>query len=203
MKRALFLCLLLSLSTPVFAEQITIGIKKTWTVDEAREAAFKNAPTYADMSNYRSVDPDIIENRILINKGGGEVKLPDGVKQISVFGNGGYAVAIYYFRDAEIYKAGYEPPSFYYLNNGALISVSYELKTGNIAKSYKYAYGNYFAPQYRHGQLMRVSISTEADGDYMFHPDGTLSAHWVNEKCYNADGSSCGDRKTFVSKIAP
>lgn len=181
---ALGVFLFLLLSFPVLAEPLQASIKKTWTVETAREEAFLGAEPYLDISSYPRIDPDLVENGMAIFN---EQEIV-GKRHLTIFDGDSYAVAEYC-----------SPKTFYYDDSSQLYAVgisNYYSYSGvdcqtqeSPRKQYKYAYPG--------GALLRVSISVKANDSYVFNPDGSLSAHWVGNKCFWVNGSSCGARMSY------
>lgn len=180
--------LLLLVAIPAFAQEpFMVQVQKTYSVDTARQEAFENLKPWVDLSGVQSIDPNLIENRRSVQAGGGEA----GDRSITVFNSGFYTVS------AICDLAGYT-----YTAAGQLFSVDYTSSPAYHsagmceatfpAKSYKHLYPS--------GQLARVSLYVSDHEAFMFLPDGTLDAHWVKNKCFNANGSSCGTRRSFTSK---
>lgn len=186
MKRAftsVFLALLLSFQAG-WSEQLQASVSKRWTVDMARQEAFREAKPFVDVSQYPSIDPNLMENLAVRNKGGGEV----GERIITVYSGGKYSVTELGGKTAE---------GRYYLNNGKLYAIEFFIVGPDIIKGYQHSTED-IPGVCRRGQLVRISLSnTEGGGAFVFKTDGTLSAHWLGNNCYNVDGSSCGTRKTF------
>ena len=162
-------------------------IEKAWTVDSAREEAFREAEATIDPSPFPKIDPNLIENRQIVTKGGGKIN----GRVITVFSSGGYAV-----QSADAYK--YEiNTSFFYAENGSIEAVGIEKGIKYPKKTYKYTMTNDYFPTVRNsGDLVSVHISVKSDDTYTFSPAGKLLAHWICDKCYNLDGSSCGWRES-------
>lgn len=179
---AIALSLLLCIN-PVGAQEKTYktGAAKIWTVDSAREEAFREARPWLDVSQFPAIDPNLIENRMLRQKGGGR----DGSRIITVFNNG----------DSYCVTDG-DGPTFYYYASGILEFVQFSLGFDYPVKRYKY--DALTVPGCcRKGQLTTVSIALGDRESFTFNPDGTLLNHWIGSNCYNPDGSSCGTRKTY------
>jgi len=159
---------------PVNCQQVLkAGIEKEWTVDSAREEAFKNVVYQINIRDYSSIDPDLIENKEAIIKGLKNIK----GKAITVFSNGGYGI-----KDGTI--------GYYYDDSGNLNGIElYDSENVYPGKSYKYSYPS--------GLLLHVAIKVKPRNSYDFKPDGTLLTYWIGDNCYYPDGSKAITRKTY------
>lgn len=168
-------------------EPLQATVEKTWTVDSAREEAFRDLKEWVDTDQFPKIDPNLIENRIGINQGKGRVK--DRI--ITVFDTGDYC--IYNLTDDKLGDAKF----LYYSKDGSLFAV--ELQTGSKypKKGYKYTTINEPALSRKKGQLVIVTLRVSDIDGYIFKPNGTLDSHWVGNNCYEVDGSSCGTRQSF------
>jgi hypothetical protein len=151
-----------------------VTVSKVWTVESAKEEAFREVPLSADVSGYPDTDPNFGDNKNVRDKGGGRVN----GRLITVFPDGGYCV-----------KNPEQTERHYYLESGQLQAVQFI----RDLKAYKYAANP--AQKDLMGKLITVSIQVAEGESFVFSTDGVLIAHWVKENCFRADGSSCGTRK--------
>jgi len=177
----LFLTLLILLVSVSWAEDVLhLRAEHTWTIDDAKNEAFQDVVYQINTSNIQTEDPNWVENKVIIARGGGKI----GSRQITVFDRGMYAATE---EDSSI--------TYYYLSNGKTIKVDIKPPGNNYPKTERsYAIGSYFSG-YQDGQLMGVSVSISFTESFDFNPDGTLDTHWSGQNCYHADGSSCGTRQ--------
>lgn len=180
----IFLFLVLSLGSSWSEQTLQAGVTKAWTVDTAREEAFKGALPSIDTSSFSRVDPNGLENHMAIFKKQRRI----GKRSITVFGTGNYAVC-------ELCSL----QSYYYDRSGVLTAVGFSDVPGfnspecpdkkPISRQYKHEYPS--------GELIYISLSVARHESYQFNHDGSLSSHWVGSKCYELDGSSCGIRMSY------
>lgn len=181
MKKAILLILLLSLGCSWADEPLRATVEKTWTIDTAREEAFREAKPWVDVSMYPSIDPNLIENRIAVQRGGGSIN----GRTISVFPGGDYSVIE---QDSVL--------MLYYDASGALFAVEFYDSTSYPSKSYQYsASWDYY--HIKKGGLVITAVHLRSNDDFVFYPDGSLQSHWKGDRCYKPDGSSCGTRKSY------
>jgi len=165
-------------------QPLRAGVAKTWTVDMAREEAFKNARPWVDVSQFPGIDPNLIENKMAVERGGGK----EGNRVITVFDSGTYSV-----QSANDALRGY-----YYSASGELEFVEflsvYDRYNIYPFKTYRYIASDADSSR---GLLVRIGIQVGPSDSFNFMPTGKLLSHWINSKCYSPDGSSCGTRMTF------
>lgn len=183
MRKFILLALLLSFGFAAAQEPLTASVKKTWTVDAARQEAFKNAKQRINFSE-PDLDPELLVNRRLVDQGGGSTE----ERVVTVFRGQNYSVQ----------KVG-DNRVFYYTPGGNLFSIEF----AGYKKTYPYAaYKHWtfdnFETGIHKGDLATVSLTTGPNESFGFLPDGTLDSHWLNDKCFKADGSSCGSRTSFT-----
>jgi hypothetical protein len=175
MKKSFFLIFVLLHSFSYAQEPFRASAVKTWTVDTAREEAFREAKPWVDVSQYSPIDPNLIENRIVRQGGGGTV----GNRIVTVFTlNSSYCVQL-----RGIYNL------FYYNAAGKLLKIEFFTSGDYPIKSYMHSALN--------GTLESVGIITDSRNSFAFSPSGELFSHWLDNKCYGVDGSSCGTRYSF------
>jgi hypothetical protein len=162
-----FLIALPLLILPVMAERVPLqaGIEKVWSVDMARDEAFKDAKPVVDLTGYPSSDPHYKQHLVarLLKK----EKV--GNRIITFFDMGFYSVS----------EMGSDR-GFYYTPKGDLYAVDFDTSEDFPIKSYKH--------QYPSGRLMNISITVGPGEDFVFKPNGDLVAHWIGDNCYDAQG---------------
>jgi hypothetical protein len=192
-RRALII-LVLSLITNVSWAQETLTAtvhKVDWTTDNARGAAFNGARKFIDTLGIPELDPNLQANRTAMDQG----LRRSQDRSITLFDNGTYTVST--LCDLKTYL---------YLPNGLLIQLminsspaygSSYCPSPNPMTSWTYAVNeDFWSDQNIHnGQFMDASIYVKDNESFSFKSDGSLSFHWKDNYCYEADGSSCGTRK--------
>lgn len=177
------------------SEPLQASIEKTWTLDDARNEAFRDAPEFIDISVYAPVDPNLLANRQAMQQGIGKSgkMLKVGNRLIGLFSDGAYSSVELCSRE-----------SFNYSSVGKLRTVdidsspvygSPDCPSTLPIKSYKYLAD---PESGQPGALVSIGMRVSKTEIYVFNPDGTLSGHWINNKCYQADGSSCGTVRAFI-----
>ena len=165
------------------AETLQGGVEKVWTVDSAREEAFKDAKEYVDLSWASPIDPNLIENKQAINNNQEKIKN----RLITTFYNGCYCVKIL---DENNYNKAY-----YYYPSGELAAIDFEKYNTSTnfqdveqgkdlsfpIKTYKHSYPS--------GQIMSLGITVKENDSYVFKPSGELDVHWVGNCCYDLNGN--------------
>lgn len=189
MKKIALIFLLLFLASALRAEvPPTETAPPAWTVEKAKEEAFRDIQSQVDLSGFRELDPDWLENKIALSQG----RTFYENRKLTKIQGGAYGV-----------ETLCATQTAFYLPSGKLTRIALSASPGyyndtcpptnpaptNPAKTYQYAYPS--------GKLIRVDFTVDHD-QYVFNPDGTLSAHWVGNHCFKSDGSSCGTRKTGV-----
>lgn len=178
------LCLVLQLSST--AETLKGEIEKVWTVDSARQEAFKNLKPWIDLSWAPAIDPNLIENKQAINNHKREIK--DRI--VSQYSNGNYSIWIL---DDDNYDKVY-----YYFPSGELFAIDFTIFPENIKnlqdfleaqqnnkmfpiKNYKHAYPG--------GKIVNITLTVGNKNAYMFEPSGELDDHWIGDACYDLNGN--------------
>jgi hypothetical protein len=170
-----------------FALTLKGGVDKVWTVDSAKKEAFKDAKQWVDLSPYPSIDPNYNKNKNSINKN----QLISKERTITVFSKNGYLIA---------YGIEYEnniTENYYYDFKGQLHTVDFTIFPKNIytlEDSKKYPHESLFpAKVYKHiypsGKLISVSLMVRETEDYIFEPNGELTAHCIGNNCYDANNN--------------
>lgn len=181
----LFLCL----SGASYAQQreFTTGVSKSMSIDEARREAFREAKFWVDVSGFPTIDPNLLVNRQQIQKGAGIA----GQNYITVFPE---------MKAYSVHKSEDENKAFYtsalYTLNGHLLVIEFTVNDGSLSKGYRHIASPIFGDPI--GTLLGISLQNNRDG-FTFLPDGSLSSHWIGDKCYKPDGSSCGTRRSFIA----
>jgi len=171
-------------------------VTKTWTVDTARIEALKNAPPSIDVSGYSSIDPNLTEHRQAISEG----KKIYGMWMLTTFNDGTYSVGT---------LDNPNDAGLHYSASGQLLDLQFEileqdkkqriidaLKTGVKDFGYLLYPLKTYTYLYPSGDLETVGIEVGPNNSYVFSPSGELLTHWLNDKCYYLDGTSCGSRET-------
>lgn len=179
----LVICLFVQLASS--AEMLKGEIEKVWTVDSAREEAFKDLKPEIDLSWAPPIDPNLIENKQAINN---QQKKVDN-RIITPFSDGGYGVWIL---DDDNYDKVY-----YYSQSGELITIDFCIFSSKIhdLESYESAQQNgetFPFKTYKHaypgGKIVNVAITVKNKDNFMFKPSGALQFHWLGNTCYDAHG---------------
>lgn len=177
------LCLFIKLSS--IAETLQCSIEKVWTVDSARDEAFKDLKPTLDLSWAPAIDPNFIENKQAINNHKESVK--DRV--ITLFDDGSYGIWVL---DEDNYDKVY-----YYFSSGELVAIDF-----SIFPTYIKDLQSYFTLQdnmqifpikiYKHaypgGKIINVTLTVKDCDSYMFEPSGALQYHWIGNNCYDNNG---------------
>lgn len=153
---------------PAHAEQVVLqgSVTKTWSLEDARTEAFKDAVMSRNLNSYSAQDSHLISNTLALQAGLKEA----GNQVLSSFGNGWYATR---------QKGSNEV--LYYRPNGQLDSLEVEIKTGDYPiKTYLY--------QYPSGKLQRVGLDVNKDESFLFTTKKELSAHWIGNNGYDTKG---------------
>jgi hypothetical protein len=169
-------------SGSVKAETLKGGIEKVWTVDSAREEAFKNLKPCLDLSWAPPIDPNLIENKQAMNNHQKKINnryiiiFNDGFYGIKIEDENNYDKAYYYFPSGEL---------------GAIDFVKYNVECD--FENYKSKTSRFPAKVYKHvypgGRLISVGILINTNETYMFKPSGELYAHWIGDNCYDTKGN--------------
>ncbi|MDD3014006.1 MAG: hypothetical protein PHC34_09920 [Candidatus Gastranaerophilales bacterium] len=175
--------------SPVHAETLKAGVEKIWTVDSARQEAFKDAKQWLNLSWVSPIDPDLIENKKAINNHQKTVKN----RTITVFDVGFYGIRI---NDEDNYDKEY-----YYFLSGKLIMIGFRKFSNYVdfkdleskeallypIKTYRHAYPS--------GKLIGIALIVSKNNSYVFLPSGELDAHWLGNTCYDVKGNIVMTRK--------
>ena len=171
MKKILCLLLFIFLVLPVQA--VTLEGSVTYTVEQAREEAFKDVEWEIPKQLLRKhrKDPNYTMN--MYAKKYSQNVLTD--RYINFFADGAYG---YYYFDSPEY-------GFYYGEKGKLIHI--EKRTVDIypTKFYKYNLK---------GNLMAVVLVVSETESFIYFKDGRLTAHWIKDKAYDKDGNVIEER---------
>jgi len=156
---------------------------KVWNVDSARQEAFNGAQGVIDTWGYSGKDPNYKLHKAAISKNSRYVL--DSL--ITNFNTGEYGVS----KKCDV-------QSYYYdgSNGGLLIiqvNTSAAFSDGKSCDSNLPVRGlRYTFPE---GKLFQASFTVSEDESFVYASNGTLISHWIKDKCFDANGSSCGTRK--------
>ena len=166
MKKAVYTVLILFLALPLCGYTLKGGV--TFTVEQARKEAFADVQYRLPQSiiNAHLKDPNYKENMKTKRKG----YIDMGDRYIAFYSDDTYAI---------LYKNNMYYEYYYYLN-GKLEMVGKRTSTSYPAKSYKYD---------TKGKLQSVILYIRKGESYSFTPSGQLSAHWIDNKCYDLNGN--------------
>ena len=172
MKKILSLLVFIFLVLPVQA--VTLEGSVTYTVEQAREAAFKDIEWEIPKQLLRKhrKDPNYTMN--MYAKKYSQKVLRD--RAITFFSSGSYAY--YYFDNPEY--------GFFYGEKGNLTMIGKGYSEEYPYKTYKYNLK---------GKLFSVTFHVSGDECYIFLPNGKLMGHWIGEVCYDTDGNIRLNRK--------
>lgn len=163
-----FILFLFSAFWGLTASAITIKGGVTYTVESAREEAFKNIdysiPQHLFSEN--KIDPNSVKNQIAAKQQ--KTKTKD--RYVTWFSDGAYSV---------VYKKNllYE---YEYSQNGELTTIGKRSGLKCPVKTYKYNLEN---------KLYNVILHVCTKESYVFDENGTLIAHWIDSKCYDNNGN--------------
>lgn len=163
MRRFILIFLFIFLCVPVNAQIIT------GEVEYNTEAAEKLS--YEDLRN-RFFDNNNIENMNYLFQGITELK----DRKLAKFSDESYAVQYY---DNPLY-------SFYYSQNGKLISYTYK-SSRNYPCSYKK-----FKPD---GSVINTGYRVSEQESFIYSQNGKLLAHWKGNKCFDENNNLIMTRK--------
>jgi hypothetical protein len=147
------------------------GISKTWSVEMARDEAFRDVSRWYNVSRLQAEDPHMKQHwmaRVMKRKRVGN-------RIITHFPQGMYSVS----EEGSL-------QGMYYTPQGQLFAIDVDDSTEYPIRSYKYGYPG--------GRLKSVSISPSPGVDFVFAPNGHLMAHWVGDQCYDATGNVTSTR---------
>ena len=166
MKKILITILLIMSILPAAAKTLTGGV--VYTVESAREAAFEGIEYEISMEPFKKYmkDPGFIA---AANTEGGKPRVSKRGRRVEYFSDGGYAVR---YRNNLLL-------AFYYDKKGVLIAI----ETGNLQK-FPFVSRKYKA----RGLLIHSILNVSKTEAYMYNADKKLQVHWVDDKCYDADG---------------
>ena len=163
MKRFILIFLFILLCVPVNAQIITGEVEYS---TEATEQL-----SYEDLKN-RFYDSNNIENLNYLFQGITELK----DRKLAKFSDGSYAVHYY---DNPFY-------SFYYSQNGKLISYTYK-SSQNYPCNFKK-----FKPD---GSIINTGTRVSEKESFIYSVDGKLLAHWLGDKCFDKNNNLIMTRK--------
>jgi hypothetical protein len=153
--------------------------------DDARIEAFKNLKPNIDITNLPKLDPYMVSNNNCLIRGERHCEN----REITKFATHDYSVrypdllpnlVFFYSPDGVISALQINDASENYPYRSYTYSATDDLSDGRTAKS---------------GELMLVGLTVSSGDTYLFKANGALDAHWVGDKCYLPDGTSCGSRQ--------
>ena len=157
MKRFILIILFISFCIPVNAQIISGEVEYNTEVSEKL--------SYEDLRN-RFFDSNNSENLNYLFKGITELK----DRKLAKFSDGSYAVLYY---DNPFY-------SFYYSQNGKLISYTYKASQ-NYPCNFKK-----FKPD---GSIINTGYRVSEQESFIYSPEGKLLAHWLGNKCFDKNNN--------------
>lgn len=157
MKRFILIFIFIFLCIPVNAQIITGEV-------EYNTEATENL-SYDDLRN-RFYDGNNTENLNYLFQGITELK----DRKLAKFSDGSYAVHYY---DNPFY-------SFYYSQNGKLISYTYK-----SSQSYPCEFKK-FKPD---GKVINTGVRVSEKESFIYSPEGKLLAHWLENKCFDKNNN--------------
>ncbi len=164
MKRFILISLFIFFCLPVNAQIITGEVEyNTETIQEQL--------SYESLKN-KFFDSDNIENLNYLFQGITELK----DRKLAKFSDGSYAVHYY---DNPFY-------SFYYSQNGKLISYTYTTSQNYPCKFKK------FKPD---GSVINTGYRVSEQESFIYSPEGKLLAHWLGNKCFDGSNNLIMTRK--------
>jgi len=167
MKKLLCLLFYVFLILPVSA--VTLEGSVTYTVEQAREEAFKDVeweiPKKMIIRHIKDDNYSFYKSLV-----GGPHSNVWRDRYATYFSDGSYA---HRFFDNMDY-------AFYYNKRGFLTSIEKGLSSSYPNKTYKYNLK---------GKLVSVSLSVSGDESFVFRPSGELMGHWKGKICYDKDGN--------------
>lgn len=164
MKKFLITLLLFLIMLPAVAKTLTGGV--VYTVESARKAAFEGIEYEISMEPFKKymTDPGFISPA---KTEGGKPKVSKKGRRVTFFSDGEYAIS---------YKNNIY--SYYYKKNGQLVNIV--IDDAN-SKTYPFLSKKYDL----NGKLVRVFLIVSSSESFVFTPDKLLTAHWLNDKCYD------------------
>ena len=173
MKYLIILLLILLSIQPIYAQEprkvLKAGVAKTWTINDARTEAFRDAKLEKDLSMFGSKDIYYNENM----KAKAEKQTKIGNKLLTFFSNSSYAVST---DDSNV--------TYWFKGDGDLRSVGYKdfsESEGFPIKEYVYSYPS--------GKLQTISIYVSRRELFTFMPSGQLREHCKGGQCYDQLGN--------------
>lgn len=170
---------------------IKVKIEKTWTIDMAREEAFRDAPKSIDLKAVPQNDPNFLTNGLH----NGSWK--NAQWQVTTFDGGVYTVAG---------LCAHETFAYSYEGVLALIDISDSPPYGHPVKcpqQFPIITKTYAAddnPENPKGNLLGVRITPRPGETFTFDNEQKLSAHHLGGQCYLPDGTLCGKSYTYYVK---
>lgn len=171
MKVFISLIIIFLLGLSANAKVLQGGVSENWTVDKARDEAFRNIEMVKNLSDNNPIDMHYEENQSL--KGTNTNKI--GKRKISFFENTVLGYFAYSVHEDNSLK------TYFYNPSGQLIQVGFEDKETYPNKFYKYDYPS--------GKLTMVALDISETESFLFTASGQLTGHWIGNKCYDARGN--------------
>ena len=167
MKRFILTILFLALCFPVSAQIITGEVEYNSNYQPEEKL------TYEDLKN-RFFDHNNSENLNYLLQGITELK----DRKLGKFSDGSYAVQYY---DNPLY-------SWYYSENGRLISYTYKTSRNYPCKFKKYK------PD---GTIINTGFRPSENESFIYSSDGKLLAHWLGNNCFDKNNNLIMTRKVM------
>lgn len=170
---------------------LKIKIEKTWTVDMAREEAFRDALPSLDLDPFPQIDPNFVVNRL--RKGSWQ----DSRWYVTTFDDGSYSVAAMCAHESLTYNSQGILESVIVSN---VPTYGHPVKCPQQFPATSRTYTAISYQGYPKGSLLSVSITPKLGDTYTFDTDQKLRTHYIEDSCYNADGTFCGERSGYYSQ---
>lgn len=169
----IILVLIMFLTTlPVGAEVLKGGV--VYTVETAREAAFKGMEYEISMEPYKEymTDPGFIA----AGKDGGKPRVSKAGRRINYFMYDGYGVRYNNKKDV----------IYYYDNNGVLDGIEFR------PLSYSYPYINKMYDN--KGNILFIFFKENSKSVFIYDTNKKLIGHWIDNICYDEKGKIVNKR---------
>lgn len=159
---------------PIYSQTLSGQVSENWTIEKARQEAFKHVPQNIDFTKY--APQNSFHYQVLEAKKNKISHISNC--EIEFFDDDTYAI-----RENESLEG------LYYDENGNLTGLHFENGHSYPKITYKYLYPD--------GYLIGVSISIRKGDNYVFSYDGEFVIHWVGDVGYGPDGKVKMRRKTI------
>ncbi len=138
-----------------------VKVTKTWTVEDASQAAFDNTPYTINTDGYAGTDPNYELHREALQQGG----YADGTGEVvESRGDGRYAV-----------RGGDSDEAMIYNGQGRLVELEVTPQRTFPLKTYRYSYPD--------GNLSGITLQTSAEERFEFESSGDLVRKCLNGAC--------------------